>query len=388
MISNSESIKIYAITAIQSISVALSESNSVKIADGFNWQQFIDFCSKHRITDIVFCGLKKANTVIPDSFNSYLSEHSVSSSIKEAIRDIEINELIDDFEKNKIKHLIMKGFVIKNIYPEPYLRSMGDADILVGEDIKQAEDVLIKHGFTFKGEGFLHNIFYKNKLYIELHKSLIDESIDEYYNYYGVGFDKAQLADGCKYRYIFSNEQYYIFMIVHAAKHFKTYGTGIRTLLDIFIYNRHYSNKLNYQYIYSELKKLNLEEFEKTINELSVKWFSQRFDSSFDSIGEYIISSGVYGSADNHELNAFLISNKNGNKGKFTYIFRCIFPDKEYMCNRYPKCRKYSFLIPFYRIKRIFSTIIHSRRSIRYRLKGVAFSNDKNYEIFNKTGLK
>lgn len=377
----------FAAKAISSISYSVTEKSPLTFEQDFDWQGFIKFCNKHKILNIVYYGLKKCNISIPEKAEHFMEENMLYSMLKEAQRSVEIESLSEDFEKNGINHIILKGYIIKDLYPESYLRSMGDIDILVGKQVDEASEIAVNHGFKLQSKDFLHYSFKKgNALSIELHKSLIDESIDKYYNYFGIGFDRSSLCGGFKYKYEFSKEDFYIFLVAHMAKHYEICGTGIRSICDIFIYNRSYPD-LNHKYIENELDKIGLVLFENKIRALADYWFGGNFDGKFDSIGEYIISSGVYGNSENHELNAFII-NESDETSKFRYFINYIFPNRDYMCARYPLLHKIPILIPLFWIIRIFSTVFKSKGSIRYRLKGVSKYSKEDNRRFEETGLK
>lgn len=375
----------FASDAINLISCSFDSDKSFSIDEPFDWKGFISFCQKHRILNLVYYGIKSNNINISENIKKLFEENMLHSMMKCAQRDVEIELLSEQFENNKIRHMILKGFVIKNIYPEPYLRSMSDIDILVGDDIDKASDVLLQNGFELKSKEFLHYTFIKeNSFAIELHKSLVDESLEKYYKYFKSGFVKAKVSDGFNYKYEFSKEDFYIFMVAHMAKHYSICGTGIRSVCDIYLYNKKFTD-IDKDYINKELNKIGLSDFEKKIKNLAIEWFGGYFEGKFDSVGEYIILGGVYGNLDNHELNKFILNDKRTKK---QYILRTIFPDKNYMFARYSFLKKAPVFIPLFWIVRIISTFFKSKGSIRYRLKGVSSYSSKDDNHFSDVGLK
>ncbi len=377
----------FAAVAINALSYAVNGCGCVTVENDFDWDRFMEFCFKHQILNIVYYGLKKADISIPDKIIKFSEEYLLRSMLKEAQRSVENDLLSGDLEKNEIPHMFLKGSVIKNIYPEAYLRSMGDVDILTGEKTDDAAAIAVKHGFTLNSKEFLHYSLSKNNLsQLELHKSLVDESIEKYYKYFGIGFERAKLCDGCKYKYELSDEDFYIFLIAHMAKHYEVFGMGIRSVCDVFVYNKTYKN-LDRKYISDELEKIGLTIFENKIKSISENWFSGKFNGDFDAVGEYIISDGVFGSVQNPELNKFII-NESESQNKYKYILKNIFPNKEYMCIRYPFLKKLPFLIPIFWIVRIIYTLLKSRVSIRYRLNRVSTYKKEYNKRFEETGLK
>ncbi len=375
--------------ALNMIYSVLNDAPLSPLPEDFDWDSFRSFAKEHNVSGIIYFAVKKISGV-SENVLRYFEEVYMRACMKTALIDVEIPALLDSFEQGGVRHMPLKGYIMRNYYPDALMRSMGDIDILVGTDLQKAHEIMLAHGYKFHGEGFLHSNYSKSGIHIELHKSLVDEYFKAMYDYYGEGFDKAKLNDGYKYRYSFSNEDFYIFLLAHVAKHFKISGTGIRSVMDVYVFRKRFC-KLNEEYIDAELSKMGLLMFKNKIEETAFNWFSKPFDGEFDAVGEYIITSGVYGKTDNHELNAFILNTFNDasyKKGKIKYMLSMIFPGREYIGARYPKAKKYPVLIPFYWVVRLFSTLFKSRGSIRYRLKGVSESDESALKKFDDTGLR
>lgn len=68
--------------------------------------------------------------------------------------------------------------------------------------------------------------------------------------------------------YHFRNEDFYLFMLAHEYKHF-TGGTGVRSLVDTYIFLRRFSKSLDWDYLGEELEKLGITDFERSNRELA-----------------------------------------------------------------------------------------------------------------------
>lgn len=376
-------------TALNMICSVLNGAAQADLPDDFDWEAFRCFTNEHNISSLIYFAVKDISNV-PDDVARYFEEVYLRSCLKTALIDVEIPALLDEFEKNGVRHMPLKGYIIRNYYPDPVMRSMGDIDILVGSDLKKAHDVIAAQGFSFHSEGFLHDNYVKQSIHVELHKSLVDEYFKAMYDYYGEGFEKAAVAGGYKYRYAFSDEDFYIFLLAHMAKHFKISGTGIRSVADVYIFRRKFLS-LDEKYIDAELSKIGLLRFKNKIEEMAFAWFSKPFNGEFDAVGEYIITSGVFGQTDSHELNAFILNTFNDSsygKGKAKYLLSMIFPGREYLGARYPAVKKCPVLIPFFWVVRFFSSLFKSRKNIRYRLRGVSQSDESALKKFDETGLR
>ncbi len=364
--------------AIKLLSCVLNNKEPDLPDDSLNWAEFKLFCEKHCISNIVAYSLNKLNIDSPDDIKLYFDEIVYQSVAKEAIIDVEINRVCDEFENRQIKFMPLKGFVIKNFYPQPDMRSMGDVDILV-EDNNKAVDVMISLGFNFKSSENLHDTYFKKPfINVELHSSLFDEELTKLYSYFGKGFEKAELLADKKFTFKMTDENFYIFLIAHLAKHFKRTGTGIRSVMDIYVYLNSHSD-LNFDYINNELQALNLLKFEKNIKAIAFNWFKDNIIDDANAVESYILSSGVYGTLLNLELNRFL---QNENQNKFKYFIKVIFPDLAYMSARYSQLKKRKYLLPAFWIIRIFQTIFKSFGSVKYRLSSVFKSDKKSGDKF------
>lgn len=370
-----------AVYAIKLVSCVLNNYTPVAPDFEIDWNSFIAFCERHCISNIVAYGVNALGLQIPESIRLYFNDIIYQSLAKEARLEVETAELLDSFEKSGIGHMLLKGSVIKNYYPQPDMRSMCDIDILIGNNLDEAMKVAVSHGFQLKERDNLHDCYFKKPfLNLELHSSLFDRELNDLFSYFKIGFERAELEKSFNYRYSLSEEDIYIFMLAHFAKHFKRTGVGIRAVADIYVFLKDNDN-LDFDYINKETEKLGLLKFSQRIKKISFNWFDKGIVDENNPVEEYIISSGAYGSGLNLELNRFLQNNKNKKNytyEKFKYYKKVIFPDFEYMCARYPKLKTHRYLMSFYWIKRIISTFFKSKGSIRYRLKRV-YESDKSY---------
>ena len=81
------------------------------------------------------------------------------------------------------------------------------------------------------------------------------------------------------YLYQFTDEDFYIYMVAHAYKHYSIGGTGLRTLIDFYLFLNQKEASMNWSYITEEIKKLsmyrneNVSEFEQQIRSTAKKVF-------------------------------------------------------------------------------------------------------------------
>lgn len=228
-------------------------------------EKLYNICKFHSLTVITADALEKAGVQLPKVWK----EASAKAIRKNLLLDVEREQILDFMEKSGIWYMPLKGVILKNLYPKSGMRQMSDNDILYDSNFcKQLCEYMKSRGYTPKGIGVGHHDDYqKPPVYnFEMHRYLFEEIHDaNIADYYSDIKRKLVKDENKKYGYHFTDEDFYIFMIVHEYKHYSIGGTGLRSLLDCFVYLREKGDKLNWDYINSELTKLGISDYEKKI---------------------------------------------------------------------------------------------------------------------------
>ena len=280
------------------------------------------------------------------------------SALKNAQMDMEMSEVFAELDAAGIWHMPLKGTVLQHIYPVYGMRQMSDHDILF--DAKRADDVkkiMEKLGFSVEHFGAgNHDVYHKEPVSnFEMHTSLFGSKHDEKMYKYYTDVKKRLLGDG--YEKHFSPEDFYIYMLAHEYKHYSKGGTGLRSILDVYVYLQ--KESLDMDYVATETEKLGIAEFEAANRLLAQHLFSGKelTDADKDML-EYVLSSGVYGTM-NHRVENRM---KEFGGGKIRYMLnRFLVPvskkNKRYqaMAAYFPFFYKHKILLPllpFYRVLR------------------------------------
>ena len=192
-------------------------------------------------------------------------------------------QITELFEEEKIRHQLLKGAILKKIYPSPEMRQMSDVDLIVfDESLEKAAAVLEKNGYISHGLIKHHMIFTSPMgVNVEVHWSLFDQNVDYGQYLYFKDSCRSKLSENLQYTYEFDKEDFYIYMIAHMAKHFFETGCGIRNLLDIYVYTQKYYGMMDINYLNKELKKCGLNDFEKNMKNLAYIWMDRKKCSTF-----------------------------------------------------------------------------------------------------------
>ena len=338
---------------------------------------FFSFCMSHKLEGMVYEYLKrigkadtnvKAIAYFKDKYNQGILNNAAQQYYFEMVKDA--------FEKEGIDYIPMKGMIMKKLYPSADLRCSSDIDIYVGkENAEKCKPIMEEMGFVNSSFGDLHpsdNYRIDKFSYIELHRKLINNKY-KWQNECNKITDRIINKRG--HEYVMSDEDFYIFMVCHIAKHVSFGGSGIRAVLDVWIYLNKFPN-LNYGYINDILEKCDLTEFHKNLIELTRYWFDNKEASEkIKKLSTYIAKSGWNGieeqfeSAQVNEI-AGIESSRTILKLK-SYIY-AMFMTREFMEDRYKILKKYPFLLPYFYVKRAVNAVFNRRDTI----KGVLHSQD------------
>ena len=193
----------------------------------------------HSVEATAYYGIFKNRIQLPESIADIWSKRKNLNSAKTIVEQYERDAIYKLFSDNGIHFLPLKGLLIKSMYPSPEYRQMADLDILVfPEQMEQAGKLLIDSGYQCVHSGEGHHDSYSKPPYVtvELHHELVDKSQPLYNEYYKDVWTKAQRVPGREYEYQLSWTDFYIFMIVHFAKHYYGGGSGIRSIMDIYVF--------------------------------------------------------------------------------------------------------------------------------------------------------
>lgn len=313
---------------------------------------------------------------IPEEWKNRFRQRVFLSITKTVVQVNELKELRKRCEENQIMNQPMKGSWMKFIYPSPEMREMSDIDILIrGESMDAAVVQLKDMGYSLKEAIKHHDIYIKEPyMVIEAHRAMYDKTVDTNQFIYFSDFSRAVLVDGCKYTYNFNDEDFYVYLISHMAKHFYTMGCGIRNIVDIYVYLNAKGDKMDREYVDGELKKLGLYAFTKQMEELAYIWLGKKEGTEFQQqIFDYMVDGGIYGKDENGIWNRFSEEKlKDKDVSRATLCRWYFFPPMSYMCEYYPWLEDHAYLYPVaWCIRACRGVFMHKGREKREMLRDI-----------------
>ncbi|MEK7395647.1 MAG: nucleotidyltransferase family protein [Candidatus Poribacteria bacterium] len=345
----------------------------------------------HKIAPLVYYNLSQNNKLsnIPVSIARDLRLDYFQCSLNNTRTYHELSKILKSADSNGIPIIVLKGAALAGlVYTSHALRPMNDMDLLIKpEDIRKANDMLIQLGWKCKIQNELLEIlnqqgedleYVKNSM-IDLHTTIRElPSVDPWANSKAVNIASLNMQ-------ILGYEDFLMHISLHIYKHIQTaillggFGmTELTKFCDIILLIRKFQNEINWDYIV-RISKLNQSASALyTILNIVNRDLGENIpdDVLSELKGDAIdlpINSVLYSNRKMSKTICFLLSDKltkhfammlalhNANPDKYTigwfigYIFRSIFPNKEYMVKRY-KIKKPS-LYGFYYLIRIVTAI-------------------------------
>ncbi len=300
---------------------------------------------------------------------------------KNLLLDTERATLFAFMEQNGIWHMPLKGVILKDLYPKMGLRQMSDNDILFDENYRECvRDWFTARGYEAESYGnYNHDVYLKEPVYnYEMHVSLYGASHNaEWCEYYGNVKERLIKDEGKNCAYHFTDEDFYIYFFTHGFKHFDGGGTGLRFLLDQYVYLKAKSEALDFAYIERELQTLGLLEFEKACRELVREIFGDINAFDFEKLTQekremltYFLTSGTYGTIKQR------VDNSVKKEGKFKYLLSRLFPGTNVLKAYHPVFR-HKWLMPIGWVYRAFKLLTSKCGSVLKELKLILTSKKK-----------
>ena len=317
----------------------------------------------HDLAHIVGDALIKNDLIPEGEIRSKFDKQLMMAVYRYERINYELEQLKATLNSADIPFIPLKGSVIRRYYPEPWMRTSCDIDILVSEEkADRAAQMLVERlGYRKEGQGS-HDIslFSEHGVHLELHYSLIEEN--------WVGHMESILQSVWSYaspvadtsEHTLSDEMFYYYHLAHMAKHFVYGGCGIRPFLDLWVLNHCVS--FDREKRERLLEQGGLLTFATRAEMLSEVWFGDGTHTDVTrQMQEYLLRGGVYGTTKNR-----IAVQQVRKGGKLRYAFSRIWLPYDVLRFQYPSLTGKKALLPLYEVRRWFKLLFRGgvRRSV------------------------
>ena len=263
-------------------------------------------------------------------------------------------EICRVFEAAGIDHMLLKGAVIRPLYPEAYWRTSCDIDILVKEhDLDRAAALLVeKLSYQTDGKITFHDVSLHapSGVHLELHFH-IKEDIKGMDKVLGRVWEYAKPVEDTSHQYVQAPAFLLFHVIAHMARHISHGGCGIKPFADLFLIKR--SLTYDEHQLQDLLATANLKRFYEVVNDLTSVWLEGGTHTDLTADMErYVLQGGLYGTVSRK------LTVAQGKRGsKLRYILSRIFMPYRILKRRYPSLDGRRWLTPIYQVHRWCATL-------------------------------
>lgn len=375
--------------------------------DNVDWNELINLSRKHKIEGLIYSALNKAELLenIDEDKVKDLKKEVFFTGVTQISNMSKLEKVFNEFSKENVPVIVLKGLVVREYYPQPEQRSMSDADIFVkAKDINKSKKILIDLGYTEIDAEASHHIKYIKSGYpmIELHWHVMKR--DGFSNELDLFEDdiwdrtievKVKGAKVLSLGY----EDLALHLCMHMAAHLAASGFGVRQIADLVLLVEKKGHLIDWTLFINKAEEFGFKKFIIIMFKICNILFSMDIpkemavykiddEEMFESLISTIFDGGVYGKKDmaSNFANqvAFNYKGKDSNAtiGAIRRYFRFIFPSIETMSDKYSYARKIRILTPIAWIHHLFSGIFRKEYNftdkIRFLTKGAKESVEKN----------
>ena len=304
---------------------------------------------------------------------------------KNMLLDAERHQLEKEFAEHGIWYMPLKGSILKDWYPKFGMREMADNDILFdASKRKEVKAIFQGRGYTVKGYNKgNHDEYEKPPIYnFEMHVSLFPGTYKKLTEQYENVKERLLPVDGTVYQFAFTPEDFYVFALAHAYKHYSHSGTGVRTLADIYVMERHLGDIMDRDEVEQKLTQLGIAEYEQHSRVLAEKLFSAVRPLAEIELTEdekemllYYCDATTYGTVGNSVNNRLHELQEDSEditlRTKLKYCCVRLFPGREFCKLYYPFVYSHPWTLPFFWVWRIVYRSIANKKNLQQELKAL-----------------
>lgn len=283
-----------------------------------------------------------------------------------------------------IPFILLKGAVTRDYYPEPWMRTSSDIDLLVPRDKLDAVVENITSGLDYRistREAHDASLYARSGVHLDVH-TLFEGDTERCENLTRT-WAYAHTNGGTEC--FMTAEDFYLYHVAHMAKHIKNGGCGIRPFIDLYLIRKR--AEYDSARVESILREVGLDRFERAVAELADVWMTGGDASRLSALEEYVLTGGVYGSTEQ-----YVAARQRGRHSKLGYVMRRIFMPYAQLKERHPVLIKHPILTPVMQVWRWLSVLNPARlKRTRRELAGNARVSSEKItsveELFESLGF-
>lgn len=305
---------------------------------------------KHDVAHLLAFALEKNAISMPD--DSSLKQALFLAVYRYEQLAYEYERLCEALEEAEIAFVPLKGAILRAYYPEPWMRTSCDIDILVHREHLESAMAYLESRLGYRSDKIAQHdvtLYAPGGMHIELHFDLIEEDrANRAGEVLGSVWENVELKKDWRYRYEMNDAFFYFYHVAHMAKHLEFGGCGIRPFIDLWILDRwEGADKAGREKLIRESELLM---FAEAARKLSRVWLErEEQDALTQKLQSVVLSGGVYGTVQNR-----VAMNQKKKGGRLGYLMSRLFVSYDALKRFYPILEKHRWLMPILQIRRWF----------------------------------
>lgn len=247
-----------------------------------DWGKLFQLAKEQTVYPMVLYALKQQPELYGTEHKDWVKRELRVLLVAEVLRRDASAELLNALENAGVTPVVLKGYSLSHLYPEPSVRQSADLDIYVGlQQEEKAQVVLRSYGVQVKEraeEAQEASCYYEPVGCIELHAWLMgkdDRAAWLASNPSGITQPfKIITLDNGDHIHTLGDDDNMLFLSLHFIKHFVKYGANLRNLLDVILFYRFYSQNYNCAEFWAKMRELRFDSLIKTILGIGVGYCS------------------------------------------------------------------------------------------------------------------
>lgn len=313
-----------------------------------HWEPIIRLASAHNLIGFVYRAAV-GNEEVPSEMLEQTEAAYFAAVGTQVRQDHYAKELFAALKEREIPYMPVKGYCLRELYPEPNWRMAQDLDILVPPEGRETvAEILTPLGFP-RLSYETGDVYVLDRVHINIYTEIPAEDVMKADG--ETLRDSLLTEDGILYR--FTATAQYAALLSRMCRSFGTgEGIGIRSILDLYMCRAHLSEgELGAVHAWFTGRGIN--SFAGMTEALADVWFGGgEGTNDLMLLGSYIAANGpVAGTADAEEVK------KNGR-------LRRVFPRYASMKRKYPVLKYLPFLLPFLWVGRWFSLLFSKKAAV------------------------
>lgn len=343
-----------------------NEKPKLDYSKDVQWDDIFEEADSHSIRGLLYPTIKRIDNLdIDENILKKLKKITFLTAIRQSNHIKQTAYLINLFNENNIPIIVLKGLVIRDLYPQSDLRTMCDSDILIHiEDMEKVRNILLDLGYIEEEDAGHHIAFrHEQHLSVEIHWTLANEKFRKGQECFQANIwdDAMGVEVGGVSTLSLSLEDLALHLCAHMASHMAITGFGVRQLCDLVLLVEQKGDLINWNNFMTKASVSGLEKFSvgifitcnylfnmKVPNEILRKSYNNEREN-IELLVEDIFAGGVYGQRDlSYKFRAMVAYDKeiDGTIGFIKRYAQIIFPPASKLTDKYSYAKKYNVLLP------------------------------------------